>query len=183
MNEIVENSGESARAGDMLIGKNRAAQRCGQPGQQHGLRIPLRILSRPTSMRRFLVSSFLAEVTQQIHSFRASGVMATQRLFTAASDSMALRKSGGSLWTVPSVIALGVMHRLPGASCRLTPGISRGFAAKRHQLEPVGLHVPPICESFAGCRCRSSFLRAIHTRTALVMRYSRPHRTLPSAAR
>jgi hypothetical protein len=48
-------------------------------------------------MRRFLVSSFLAEVTQQIHSFRASGVMAAQRLLAAVSDSMARRKSDGSL--------------------------------------------------------------------------------------
>src|SRR5215475_8041297 len=44
-------------------------QRCGHPGQQHGLRMPPRILSMPTSMRRFLVASCLAEVTQQIHSF------------------------------------------------------------------------------------------------------------------
>jgi hypothetical protein len=49
-------------------------------------------------MRRFRVSSFLADVTQQIHSFRASGVIAAQRLFAAASDSMARRKSEGSLW-------------------------------------------------------------------------------------
>jgi hypothetical protein len=48
-------------------------------------------------MRRFLVSSFLADVTQQIHSFRANGVIAAQRLFAAAADSMALRKSGGNL--------------------------------------------------------------------------------------
>jgi hypothetical protein len=59
--------------------------------------MPARILSRPTSMRRFLVSSFFADVTQQIHSFRASGVMLSQRIFAAASDSMALRKSAGSL--------------------------------------------------------------------------------------
>ncbi len=72
-------------------------QRCGQPGQQHGLRIPLRILSRPTSMRRFRVSSFLADVTQHIHSFRAIGVIAAQRLLAAASDTMAVRKSAGSL--------------------------------------------------------------------------------------
>jgi hypothetical protein len=83
-----------------------ALQRCGQPGQQHGLRIPLRILSRPTSIRRFLVSSFLADVTQQIHSFRASGVISVQRLFAAASDSMALRRSDGSLWSAPPPIAL-----------------------------------------------------------------------------
>jgi hypothetical protein len=72
-------------------------QRCGHPGQQHGLRIPPRILSMPTSMRRFRVFSCLAEVTQQIHSFRASGVMSAQRLLAAALDSIALRKSAGSL--------------------------------------------------------------------------------------
>lgn len=49
-------------------------------------------------MRRFRVSCFLADVTQQIHSFRANGVIAAQRLFAAASDSMARRKSDGSLW-------------------------------------------------------------------------------------
>ena len=76
-------------------------QRCGHPGQQHGLRMPPRSLSMPTSMRRFLVSSFLADVTQQIHSFRASGVISVQRLSAAASDSIAFRKSSGSLCTVP----------------------------------------------------------------------------------
>lgn len=74
-----------------------ALQRCGHPGQQQGLRMPPRILSRPTSMRRLLVSSFFADVTQQIHSLRASGVMLAQRFFAATSDWMALRKSGGSL--------------------------------------------------------------------------------------
>jgi hypothetical protein len=63
-------------------------------------------------MRRFLVSCFLADVTQQIHSFRASGVIAAQRLFAAASDSMALRKSDGSLWIAPPAIARVVMRQL-----------------------------------------------------------------------
>ena len=126
----------SALLGDMLIcgllgifkinarlDKNHRSglQRWGQPGQQHGLRIPLRILSRPTSMRRCLVSSFLADVTQQIHSFRASGVMAAQRPFAAASDSMARRKSDGSLWIVPPAIALVVMHQF---SRLLSPNVS-----------------------------------------------------------
>jgi hypothetical protein len=79
-------------------------QRCGHPGQQHGLRMPPRSLSMPTSMRRFLVSSFLADVTQQIHSFRASGVISVQTLFAAALDLMAFRKSAGSLCTVPPAI-------------------------------------------------------------------------------
>ena len=48
-------------------------------------------------MRRLRVPSFFAEVTQQIHSFRASGVIEAQRLFAAASDSMAFPKSDGSL--------------------------------------------------------------------------------------
>src|SRR5262245_66258169 len=63
-------------------------------------------------MRRFLVSSFLADVTQQIHSFRASGVISAQRLFAAGSDSMALRKSDGSLWIAPPAIALVVIRQL-----------------------------------------------------------------------
>jgi len=83
----------------------RDFQRCGHPAQQHGLRMPPRILSMPTSMRRLLVASCLAEMTQQIHSFRASGVISAQRLLAVASDSMALRKSAGSLWTVPSAIS------------------------------------------------------------------------------
>lgn len=79
-----------------------APQRCGQPGQQHGLRMPLRILSMPTAMRRCRVASCFGEVTQQIHSFRASGVMSIHRLDAAASRPMASRKSAGNAWTVPS---------------------------------------------------------------------------------
>jgi hypothetical protein len=55
-------------------------------------------------MRRYLVSSFLADVTQHIHSLRASGVMLAHRSATIASDSIALRKSGGILCTVPEAI-------------------------------------------------------------------------------
>jgi hypothetical protein len=53
-------------------------------------------------MRRFLVSSFFADVTQQIHSLRAKGVISDQSLFTVESDSMTVLKSAGSSWTVPS---------------------------------------------------------------------------------
>jgi hypothetical protein len=55
-------------------------------------------------MRRFLVSSFLADVTQHIHSLRASGVMLAHTSVTIASDSIALRKSAGILCTVPEAI-------------------------------------------------------------------------------
>ena len=78
-------------------------------------------------MRRFLVSSFLADVTQQIHSFRASGVIAAQRPFAAASDSMARRKSDGSLWIAPPAIALVVMHQLCRVSCRPTCRFTGGL--------------------------------------------------------
>jgi hypothetical protein len=89
-------------------------------------------------MRRFLVSSFLADVTQQIHSFRASGVICAQRLFTATSDSMALRKSDGSLWIAPPAIALVVMRQVRRAPCRPTAEMTWGETAstqakiKRH---------------------------------------------------
>jgi hypothetical protein len=65
----------------------------------------------PTSMRRFRVASCFAEVTQQIHSFRASGVISDQRFLAVALDSMALRKSAGSLCTVPFASLGAVMRR------------------------------------------------------------------------
>jgi hypothetical protein len=55
-------------------------------------------------MRRCLVSSFFADVTQHIHSLRARGVMLAHASQTVASDSIALRKSGGILCTVPEPI-------------------------------------------------------------------------------
>ena len=53
-------------------------------------------------MRRLLVSSCLADVTQQIHSLRASGVISAHRSLTFGSDSIALQKSVGIVCTVPS---------------------------------------------------------------------------------
>ena len=61
--------------------------------------MPLRILSNPTSMRRSRVSFFFAEVAQQIHSLRASGVISFHRSLTVRSDSIALRRSEGRLCT------------------------------------------------------------------------------------
>jgi hypothetical protein len=55
-------------------------------------------------MRRCLVSSFLADVTQHIHSLRASGVMLAHTSVTVESDAIALRKSAGILCTVPEAI-------------------------------------------------------------------------------
>lgn len=69
-------------------------------------------------MRRFLVSSFLADVTQHIHSLRASGVMLAHTSVTIASDSIALRKSAGILCTVPE--AIGCRAMAPGVYTSLT---------------------------------------------------------------
>jgi hypothetical protein len=55
-------------------------------------------------MRRVLVSSFFADVTQHIHSLRASGVRLAHNSVTLASASMALRRSGGIWCTVPEAI-------------------------------------------------------------------------------
>jgi hypothetical protein len=71
------------------------------PAQQHGLRIPLCILDLPTKMRFSLVSCFLADVTQQIHSLRASGVISCHIASMVLSADIASRKSSGSLCSVP----------------------------------------------------------------------------------
>lgn len=77
-------------------------------------------------MRRFRVSSFLAAVTQHIHSFRARGVMLAHTSKTKASDSIALRKSAGILCTVPDAIGSRVMGCLS----------AEPFAARRTFIMP-----------------------------------------------
>ena len=56
-----------------------------------------------------LVSGFLTEITQQIHSLRASGVMSAHFACAAESEMRTFRKSAGKLCTVPEEIALGAM--------------------------------------------------------------------------
>jgi hypothetical protein len=53
-------------------------RRCGQPGQQQGRRSPAPSFSIAIRIRRRRVSSCLGDVTQQIHSLRASGVRSFQ---------------------------------------------------------------------------------------------------------
>ena len=52
-------------------------------------------------------------MTQQIHSFRASGVRSFQAARIVASESRALRKSTGVLWTGPGLLSLFIviLHR------------------------------------------------------------------------
>lgn len=56
-----------------------------------------------------LVSGFLTEITQQIHSLRASGVISFHFARVAGSEMRTFRKSAGTLCTAPREIAFLVM--------------------------------------------------------------------------
>jgi hypothetical protein len=91
------------------------AHRCGQPGQQHGRRIPSLSSEHTLSTCCRLVSSFLTEMVQQIHSLRASGVMSSQAASAFASDASAFWRSAGRLCTTPPeirTVVIGLSRRL-----------------------------------------------------------------------
>ena len=79
-------------------------------------------------IRRFLVSSCLADVTQQIHSLRASGVISAHTAFTRGSASTALRKSAGIVCTTP-----------PASSMLVRTSRNRRLSAALRELLPRGL--------------------------------------------
>src|ERR1700693_2939354 len=56
-----------------------------------------------------LVSGFLTEITQQIHSLRASGVISSHFSRATVSEMRTFRKSGGTLCTAPGEIAFLLM--------------------------------------------------------------------------
>ena|SRR5271154_1482950 len=102
---------------DSLISNNRSereshqnAHRCGQPGQQHGRRIPSFSSEHTLSTCCRLVSSLLTEMVQQIHSFRASGVMSSQAASAFTSDASAIRRSAGRSCTTPPEIRMVVIE-------------------------------------------------------------------------
>jgi len=64
---------------------------------------------RTRSMCCLLVSGFLTEITQQIHSLRASGVMFSHCARATGSEMRTFRKSAGTLCTAPGEIAFLVM--------------------------------------------------------------------------
>lgn len=61
------------------------------------------------SIRIPLVSDFLPEVTQQIHSFRASGVMSSHTDNALGVEKTTFFKSSGILCTVPVDIFLAIL--------------------------------------------------------------------------
>jgi preprotein translocase subunit SecG len=83
-------------------------QRWGQPAQQQGRRIPSASFARVLWIRRLLVSGFLADSIQQIHSLRASGVISSHAVRAAGVAMRVLRKSAGILCTILLVISFGM---------------------------------------------------------------------------
>jgi len=67
-----------------------------------------------------LVSGFLTEMTQQIHSLRASGVISSHFARAAESEIRTLRKSAGIVCTAPGEIAFLVtdfiLYRMRGGT-------------------------------------------------------------------
>ena len=72
-----------------------------QPAQQQGRRIPPLSFESAFLIRIPRVSTFLPDVTQQIHSLRASGVISHHTALTAGIELRAFSKSAGNSCTVP----------------------------------------------------------------------------------
>jgi hypothetical protein len=68
-----------------------------------------------------LVSGFLTEITQQIHSLRASGVISSHFALATGSEMRTFRKSAGKPCTAPEEIAFLVMDFILPC-CAISPG-------------------------------------------------------------
>src|SRR3989344_9370371 len=75
-----------------------------QPDQQQGLRIPPLSFESAFPVRILLVSAFLPDVTQQIHSLRARGVISSHTARAAGEATRTFRKSSGILCITPEAI-------------------------------------------------------------------------------
>jgi hypothetical protein len=87
-------------------------QRCGHPAQQQGLRLPAASSAFVLLSRWFLVSNFLADSIQQIHSLRASGVIFSQAARTVSSAIKTCFRSTGTLCTTPPAILIIIFEIL-----------------------------------------------------------------------
>ena len=94
-----------------------------------------------------LVSGFLTEMTQQIHSLRASGVISSHFASAAGSEMRTLRRSAGKLCTAPpEIVGLAmdfILHRY--ATSPGVPGRCSDWAAEKSQLGAWGKdsYAPP----------------------------------------
>jgi hypothetical protein len=73
-----------------------------------------------------LVSGFLTEITQQIHSLRASGVISSHFARAAGSEMRTFRKSAGTLCTAPGEIAFLVIDA-HGQVELFAPGLNEAY--------------------------------------------------------
>ena len=90
----------TARSEDVLI-RLRALR---SVVETRPIRFPRIILEQPHSIRRLLVSAFLADSIQHIHSLRASGVISSHAVNACGSDVSAFFKSAGTSCTTPPEI-------------------------------------------------------------------------------
>jgi hypothetical protein len=94
-----------------------------------------------------LVSGFLTEMTQQIHSLRASGVMSSHFASAAGSEMRTFRKSAGTLWTAPAEIAFlakdFILHRY--ATSREATGAARIGPQRKANSDNRGFQTRPYC--------------------------------------
>ncbi len=76
-----------------------------QPAKQQGRRFPATSSARVLSIRRPLVSGFLADRIQQSHSLRASGVISSHATRALGAEVRVFRKSAGTPCTTPPAIS------------------------------------------------------------------------------
>jgi hypothetical protein len=84
----------------------------GTSGPTTGASFSILKLERPHSIRRLLVSAFLADSIQHIHSLRASGVISSHAVHACGSDVSAFLKSAGTSCTTPLEIFLCGIDKL-----------------------------------------------------------------------
>ncbi len=82
-------------------------RRWGQPGQQQGRRFPSLSSLQTLSIRLNRVFGLFASSTQQIHSFRARGVIPSHRCSAIWSAARLFLKSSGTLCNTPVAISFG----------------------------------------------------------------------------
>src|SRR6188474_1908409 len=106
-----------------------------QPYQQQGRRIPSLSSVHVLSTCSFLVSAFLTEITQQIHSLRASGVRSSHAASAFGSEVKVARKSTGILCTTPLEITFFVMVWITQRLKRGAPPGERSYNLFDYRVE------------------------------------------------
>ena len=142
--------------------------------------MPLRILSRPAVIRRFRVTSFIADVTQQIHSLRARGVISAHTFFTIGSDSIAFRKSAGNLCgaviSVFAIISVKVLHP-DSVVILLANAALKEMTLRRLSAHPRGIGsfdslADGLWEQLCAVAFQNDFMMMLDTRRLLIRSHS-----------